>query len=247
MEHNLLQRPTSFFVTSPLPCPYLTGRVERRIVAELMGRDRSSLHDLLSRVGFRRSHGIIYAPACPDCQACLAVRTVVEGFRASRSQRRVQRVNDDLVVRESQPLATEEQYALFSRYQESRHAGGDMAGMDFYDYQALVEETPVESALVEFALPDGTLIGTCLIDWMGDGASAVYSFFEPDKARRSLGTFMVLWLIERARELGRQYVYLGYWIGGSPKMSYKEKFQPLEFYQGDGWRPFRPESERKAG
>lgn len=238
MEQDVIHRPASFFVTAPLPCPYLSDRVERRIVTELVGRDRQGLHDTLSRIGFRRSHGIIYAPVCPDCNACLAVRTAVQDFSPSKSQRRVLRRNVDLIVHEGDQAASDEQFELFLRYQNSRHNGGDMSTMDFHDYQALIEETPVESSLHEFILPDGRLVGACLVDWMADGASAVYSFFDPDLAERSLGTFMILWLIERARRSGLAYLYLGYWIGGSRKMSYKENFQPLEYYTKNGWKPF---------
>ncbi len=247
MEQDVIHRPATFFVTAPLPCPYLDGETERRIVTELAGRDRQRLHDTLSRVGFRRSHGIIYAPACPDCSACLAVRTGVEAFSPSKSQRRVLRRNQDLIIQEGDHQASDEQFALFLSYQNSRHNGGDMSTMDFHDYQALIEETPVNSSLLEFAQPDGRLLGACLVDWMADGISAVYSFFDPDLAERSLGTFMILWLIERARELGLDYLYLGYWIGGSPKMSYKENFQPLEFYTKNGWKQFPSAGEPVTG
>lgn len=235
MKHSLTQRPTSFFVTAPLPCPYLEGMVERRMVTELAGRDALSLHDTLSRVGFRRSHGLVYAPICQGCNACLAVRTVADQFDPSTSQRRVLRANKDVIVQERPARATSEQYEMFSKYQDSRHNGGDMATMDFYDFQSLIEETAVETSLLEHRLPDGQLIGACLLDVMADGLSAVYSFFDPDMKRRSLGTFIILDLIEQARMRDMDYVYLGYWISGSQKMAYKDKFQPLEYYDGSGW------------
>lgn len=238
MKHSITQRPVSFFITAPLPCPYLDGKVERRIVTELSGVDAASLHDTLSRVGFRRSHSLVYTPVCHGCTACHAVRSIAQSFEPSTSQRRVQKANTDIIIEERDHWATAEQYELFSRYQESRHTGGDMATMDFYDYQALVEETPVDSSLIEFRLPDGKLVGGCLIDLMADGISAVYSFFDPKLRQRSLGTFMILWLIERAKQLDLPYVYLGYWIGGSQKMAYKDKFQPLEYYTQDGWKLF---------
>lgn len=238
MKHNVTDRPTSFFVTAPLPCPYLEGRTERRLVVELNGRDSPSLHDTLSRIGFRRSHRLVYSPVCPGCNACQAVRTVVREFEPTTSLRRVIRANEDLQICEAGPRATSEQYELFSAYQSVRHNGSDMATMDFYDYQALVEETPVDSWLVEFRDRHGDLVAACLTDRMGDGLSAVYSYYDPSLSRRSLGTFIILWLIERARKLDLPYVYLGYWIGGSSKMSYKERFQPLEFHTEDGWKSF---------
>ena len=243
MKQGLTQRPTSFFITAPLPCPYLEGKVERRMVTELLGRDATSLHDTLSKVGFRRSHGLVYAPICQDCSACLAVRTVVDEFTPSVSQRRVLRANDDVTVFEVKAMATSEQFELFSEYQDSRHAGGDMATMDFFDFQALIEETPVETFLQEFRTGFGDLIGACLIDSMGDGLSAVYSFFNPDLKRRSLGTFMILKLMETASARDLPYVYLGYWVNGSRKMVYKDKFRPLEYYDGKIWQSLEPLSD----
>jgi arginine-tRNA-protein transferase len=238
MKHHFDQRPAFFFVTQPMPCPYLPGRVERRIVTELSGAGATEFHDTLSRAGFRRSHGLVYAPSCPGCRACLAVRTVVDEFRPSASQRRILRANRDLTASVKAPRATAEQYELFATYQRSRHFDGDMASMDFYDYQALVEETPVESSVVELRDRAGKLISACLVDHMSDGVSAVYSFFDPDESRRSPGTHLVLWLIEQSKAKGLPYVYLGYWIGGSPKMSYKSKFRPLEYYGNGSWHPF---------
>jgi len=162
----------------------------------------------------------------------------VDEFVPSTSQRRILRANAELVATQRAPRATAEQYELFSTYQRSRHFDGDMASMDFYDYQALVEETPVESSVVELRDREGKLVSACLVDHMSDGYSAVYSFFDPAESRRSPGTHLVLWLIEQARAKGLPYVYLGYWIGGSPKMSYKAKFRPLECYRGGAWQPF---------
>ena len=212
------------------------------MVTELSDRDAVALHDTLSRVGFRRSHGLVYAPICQDCSECLAVRTLVDQFKPSISQRRVLRINQDVNVYEVRATATSEQFELFSKYQDSRHAGGDMATMDFFDFQALVEETPVDTFVEEFRTGDGDLVGACLIDAMGDGVSAVYSFFDPDQKRRSLGTFMILKLIDTAFARDLPYVYLGYWVNGSRKMVYKDKFRPLEYYDGKVWRSLEPYS-----
>ena len=242
MDHFPLKRPHFFFTTAPLPCPYMSGRLERKIVTELNGADADALHESLSRAGFRRSHSIAYTPACPGCNACIPVRIVVGRFSPNRTMRRIARVNDGLVARKVPARATAEQFRLFARYQESRHAGGDMALMGFYDYRSMVEDSPVETFLVEFRQPDGTLTSVCLADRIGDGLSAVYSFFEPDLAQRSLGTHVVLWLVDEARDLGLPYLYLGYWIAESRKMSYKAQFQPLEAFGPDGWRPLPKES-----
>ena len=241
MKHTPIHDTRFFFATAPQPCPYIPGRIERRIVTELVGRDSIALHEQLSVAGFRRSHSIAYAPACPGCQACQAVRIRVDGFSLSRSQRRILRRNRGLIATEMKPNATAGQFKIFTAYQESRHSGGDMAQMDFHDYQSLVEDTPVETSLVEFRDPEIGLLGACLIDRVENGLSAVYSFFEPEFHRRSLGTQMILWMIARTKDLGLQYVYLGFWIANCPKMSYKVNFQPLETWRPEGWKPLPPD------
>lgn len=234
MDHKPLFDTQFFFATAPLPCPYLSGRVERRVVTELVGRDAANLHERLSRAGFRRSHRIAYAPACPGCTECRAVRIVADSFQPSRTQRRTWRLNSEIVAGEPPLTATEEQFALFSAYVGSRHGDGDMARMDRLDYRSLIEDSPVDTVLVEFRLHD-RLIAGCLTDRLDDGLSAVYSFFDPRLERRSLGTYMILWLVERAKALGLRYVYLGYWIPDSAKMSYKALFRPLEVHAPSGW------------
>jgi len=235
MRHQPLYGTHFFFATTSLPCPYIQGRVERRVVTELVGRDAVTLHDQLSLAGFRRSHGIVYAPACPDCQECIPVRIVVPAFSLSRSQRRVAKKNHDICVVEAAAEATDEQYQLFSRYQHARHASGDMAKMDYYEFQALIEETPIDTFVAEFRTPDDRLVGAVLADRVDDGLSAVYSFFDPDEDWRSLGTYMVLWLIENSKRQGLGYVYLGFWVKSSQKMAYKATFLPLEKYTPQGW------------
>ncbi len=242
MKHKSLTSTHHFFATSPMPCPYLPGRVERRIVTELIGRHASDFHDDLTLAGYRRSHSIAYAPACPSCQACIAVRIVANQFKATRSQRRILNINQDVYPAHRPPEVTDDQYSLFSRYQRNRHSSGDMAKMSFADFQALVEETPVETELHEFSDDRGRLIAACLTDQVKDGLSAVYSFFEPDLSQRSLGSYVILWLIEEARNRGLDYVYLGFWVSDCAKMSYKAKFQPLEAFIAGEWQAFSPKS-----
>jgi leucyl-tRNA---protein transferase len=244
--HIPLKRPHFFFTTAPLPCPYIAGRLERKIVTELNGPDAEVLHEALSRAGFRRSHSIAYTPACPGCNACIPVRIVAGEFRPDRTMRKVMKANRDMVATKVPARATAEQYRLFSRYQESRHSGGDMALMGFYDYRSMVEDSPIDTFLIEFRRADGILAGACLADRMSDGLSAVYSFFEPDLHTRSLGTFVVLWLIEEACRLGLPYVYLGYWIAESRKMSYKSRYRPLEFFGPNGWRLLDDDTSPRA-
>lgn len=235
MRHQALPDTRFFFSTAPLPCPYIEGRIERRVVTELVGRDANALHDQLSMAGFRRSHGICYVPACPNCDACVAVRVVVDEFKPGKSFKRILRRNTDLSVEIVEPVATHEQYALFSDYQRSRHQGGDMSKMDFLDYQALIEDTPVNTFVVEFRKPSGTLAGACLVDRLSDGLSAVYSFFDEAETDRSLGTYIILWLIDEAYGQELPYMYLGFWIDGCSNMAYKSRFKPLERITPDGW------------
>jgi arginine-tRNA-protein transferase len=236
MFQRATRRPQFFYTTAPLPCPYLPGRTERKIVTELSGSDADALHDRLSRAGFRRSHNIAYSPVCPGCRACIPIRIVAGAFQPDRTQRKVIRANADLAAFEMPARATAEQFGLFQRYQAARHSDGDMAAMGFYDYRAMVEDTPITTGVIEFRALDGRLMGACLTDWVSDGLSAVYSFFEPDDHRRSLGTYAILWLVSRARALGLPYVYLGYWVPESRKMSYKARFRPSEALSGGMWR-----------
>ena len=241
------RRPQFFYTTAPLPCPYLAGRTERKIVTELTGAEAESLHDRLSRAGFRRSHNIAYSPVCPGCQSCIPIRILADHFEPDRTQRRVARNNADLTAREVPPRATAEQFALFQRYQQARHGDGDMAAMGFYDYRAMVEDTPITTCLVEFRDPDGRLRGVCLTDWLSDGLSAVYSFYDTEEPKRSLGTQAVMWLVDRARQAGLPYVYLGYWVPQSRKMAYKARFRPSEVLLGGNWGPVPADGERVGG
>ena len=235
MLHRPPRRPQFFYTTAPLPCPYLPGRTERKIVTELSGTEAEALHERLSRAGFRRSHNIAYAPVCPGCQACVPIRVVSEDFTPDRTQRRILRANADLTVSEMPARATAEQFTLFQRYQKNRHADGDMAAMGYYDYRAMIEDTPISTGILEFRDAQDRLLGACLTDWLADGLSAVYSFFDTDQDKRSLGTFAVLWLIGRARSLGLPYVYLGYWVPESRKMAYKARFRPSEILMSGAW------------
>jgi len=236
MRHEALLETRFFFATGLMPCPYLPGRLERRLVTELSGRNAAEIHDLLSLAGFRRSHDIAYAPACPDCSECKAVRVIADGFEPSRSMRRIERNNADLTPALLPPEATDEQFTLFSAYQAARHGSGEMARMDASDYRALVENSPVETQVVEFRDRDQKLIACCLVDRLSDGLSAVYSFFDPDQPQRSLGSLIILWCIEQTRRLNLPYAYLGYWIAGCRKMAYKARFQPIEVHTPNGWQ-----------
>ncbi len=241
MTEQPLRRPDRFFFgTRVLPCPYIPGRQERKVVTDLSGPGADELYERMSRAGFRRSHGLAYRPACPNCSACIPIRICTDGFETTRSIRRVARINADLAAEDLSAIATVEQFRLFARYQRSRHGGGDMSSMTFSDYRSMVEDTPIDTRLVEFRNRDGALVGVMLADRLGDSLSAVYSFFAPDQPRRSLGTYMVYWLVERAAAGGLPHVYLGYWIEECAKMAYKVRFRPVEILGSGGWRRYRP-------
>lgn len=233
---------TQLFLTAAMPCPYLPGRQERKLFTHLTGRRAAGLHQLLSDNGFRRSQNLIYRPACDGCNACQSVRIVASEFEPSERYRRVLRINHDIAVEVRPPRATAEQYALFKRYLETRHAGGGMTQMSFVDYEYMVEDTPVQTVVVEYRLndhPQRPLVALALTDVMPDGLSMVYSFFAPDMKRRGLGNLLILDHISQVRLAGLDYVYLGYWVKDSPKMAYKGRFRPLEVQQGPlGWRRF---------
>ena len=251
MRHTLPIAP-QFYVTAPQPCPYLAGRMERKLFTALQGDQAERLNDTLSKQGFRRSQNVLYRPSCAECNACLSARIRVADFAPSKSQRRILRRNEGLTRRATSPWATEEQYALFRDYLDSRHATGGMADMDLFEFAAMVEETPIRSRLIEYedlADRDGDRHGlraVCLTDILDDGLSMVYSFFDPEFDRNSLGTFIILDHIRIAQEMGLPYVYLGYWVPGSPKMGYKAKFQGVEVYRGGAWQQLKDPDDYRS-
>lgn len=235
---------TQLFLTAAMPCPYLDGRMERKLFTHLTGRRAATLHHLLSDNGFRRSQNLIYRPACDGCNACQSVRIVATEFEPSARYRRVLAANRDISVEVCPPRATAEQYALFKRYLDARHSGGGMTQMTFVDYEYMVEDTPVQTVLVEYrdaSAPSRPLVAVALTDVMPDGLSMVYSFYDPDLGKRGLGNLLILDHIQQVKLAGLRYVYLGYWVKDSPKMSYKVRFHPLEVQKGPlGWRRMDP-------
>jgi leucyl-tRNA---protein transferase len=245
-----------FYLTAPSPCPYLPGQEERKVFTHLVGERAAELNDLLTHGGFRRSQSIAYRPACETCRACISVRVVAEDFRPTRSMRRNLERNSDLVGEMRVAVPTSEQYSVFRSYLDARHRDGGMADMTVLDYAMMVEDSHIETRIIEYRRREppppfpppragegrvgverqaGDLIAVALTDVLADGLSMVYSFFEPDQGARSLGTFMVLDHIARAQRMGLAYVYLGYWVRGSRKMDYKSRFLPQERLTPDGW------------
>lgn len=239
MRHTLPIAP-QFYVTAPQPCPYLENRQERKLFTSFHADDAQKLNDSLSKQGFRRSQNVLYRPSCVECAACMSARIRVDDFVPTPSQRRVQRKNAHLSRAARSPWATEEQFDLFKTYLAARHATGGMADMDVFEFAAMIEETPIKTRVFEYE-QDNNLIACCLTDVLDDGLSLVYSFFDPALEKNSLGIYMILDHIAMARQRGLPYVYLGYWVPGSPKMGYKRQFSALEIYQHGEWRSVEPD------
>lgn len=240
MTQQPIARLPQFFLTPGGPCPYLPGRVERKVFARLIGPHARSLNNALTHSGFRRSQMIAYRPACDGCTACVSVRLVADEFAPGRTMRRVEKRNADVVRALAPAEATREQFALLQPYLASRHPGGGMSDISLFDYVAMVEETPVETVMFEYRLrgrdgKPGALIACALSDVLNDGLSMVYSFFHPAEAGRSLGTYMIMDHVRAARARGLPFVYLGYWVRDSKKMGYKGRFRPLEALGPGGW------------
>jgi len=236
-----------FYVTTAQACPYLPERLERKLFTHLSPEKPDSLVDNLLKGGFRRSQNIAYVPYCEGCQACVSVRVLVDEFEPSKNFRRLIKRNSDLHIRRILPRSTAEHYRLFRDYIDARHGEGGMADMSIGDFALMIEDTIVDSFLTEYrlrppnALEGGDmsswpLLAVALCDRLSDGISMVYSFYDIEAERRSLGTFMVLEHIEYARRLALPYLYLGYWIEGSPKMAYKTRFQPQQRLTPGGWK-----------
>ena len=242
-----------FFLTAPSTCPYLPGRQERKVFTHLVGIRAPGLNDVLTQGGFRRSQNIAYRPACDGCRACVSVRIRVDDFLWTKSFRRTLRLNQDLIGVEAGPSPTSEQYSLFRRYLDARHSDGGMADMNVLDFSMMIEDTHVDTMVVEYRRrgPDSSITGrgrgavmaAALTDILADGLSMVYSFYDPDLEARGLGTFMILDHVRRARRRGLPYVYLGYWVDGARKMDYKRRFTPQEHLLPQGWMVPEPAME----
>jgi len=231
------------YMTAPAPCPYLPGRKERKVFTHLIGDDAAHLNDMLSQAGFRRSQNVAYRPACEACEACISVRVRARDADLSKSQKRVLRLNEDLQGEERPARATKEQFGVLRSYLDERHMDGGMSDMTALDFAAMVDDTPVKTRMVEYRL-NGRLVACALTDTLVDGLSMVYSFFDPDYPKRGLGTFMILDHLKRARARNLDYVYLGYWVAGCRKMSYKVKFKPLEALGPKGWQDLHNREHR---
>ena len=228
-----------FYLSPPHPCSYLSDREQITVLADPKFQMSMEIFDSLSEVGFRRSGGIVYTPRCRECSACLPVRVPVNEFSPNRSQRRNWKQNQDLHVSISDALIRDEHFELYRRYIHNRHSDGEMATDDPERFAEFFLSKWCDSRFIEFRLgdqPSDKLIAVAVIDLLESGWSAVYTFFDPDYSKRGLGTFAVLWMLEQCKQLGHSYLYLGYLIHESPKMSYKAKFKPYEVFSDGIWQ-----------
>jgi leucyl-tRNA---protein transferase len=227
--------PLQFYVTPPEPCPYLANRQMMSVFADPRAEMNGQIYGHLAHAGFRRSGPHVYRHQCPGCRACVPVRVPVQDFRPSRGQRRVWRRNADLQVSCLRCTPREVHFDLYRRYVNTRHAGGGMDNPTPRDYWRFIDSPWCDTDLVEFRA-QGRLVCVAVCDRLPDGLSAVYTYFDPDESARSLGTYAILWQIAEARRLDLPYVYLGYWIKGSPRMAYKSAFRPAEGLRDGIWK-----------
>jgi arginine-tRNA-protein transferase len=228
-----------FYRATAVPCPYLPDRLEEKILTFLPGVNLGDPYRMLGTLGFRRNHDIAYIPDCVGCSACQPVRVEAATFLPNRTQRRIYRRNSELTLVRVAALPTQEQYILFRHYQQSRHPGGGMSDMPWEEYAEMISGEHTGTSLYEWRDRAGQLQAAMLVDQLANGVSAVYSYFNPAEERRSLGTFMILSLIEATRRENSpqsRYVYLGFYVRGSQKMDYKINFQPIEVLGHDGWQ-----------
>ncbi len=229
-----IRPPLRLRVTRTQPCAYLKDQVEQRLAGDISACPEE--HDSLAEAGFRRVENWAYKPACPQCHACTPIRVACNDFVPSRNLKRIKSRNADLSRHINGGRLSLQHYDIFQRYLATRHEDGQMTGMGFDEFSAMILNSPIRTCLFEYTNSDDQLLACMLVDTQRDGLSAVYSFFEPETEDRSLGSFMIADMIALCRETGLPYLYLGYFISQSRKMAYKARFRPYQLFQDGVWK-----------
>ena len=234
------QKLPDLFLSLPHECGYLPERQATSLFVDPGNASAAQHYSRFLQAGFRRSGRLIYRPHCQSCDECISVRVPVNQFTPRRGQKRILKRNGDLVVDQRPPYFSDEHFQLYRKYQSSRHTDGSMDHDDRNAYEDFLVKSPIDTRFFEFRAPhrpgNGKLLALAVTDMVEDGMSAVYTFFDPDEARRGLGVYAVLWQIRQAALSDLKYVYLGYWIKDCRKMSYKQDYQPLEAWRDGAWR-----------
>ena len=234
-----IDEPLRLFHTADHACGYWPERQARDLVFDPGDPRLAQTYPMALSWGFRRSGNLIYRPHCRNCRACIAVRIPVDEFRPDRSQRRCLARNADLETRVLPAERNDEHFALYQRYLGARHAGGGMDGHGPAEFDQFLGSTWGQGRFLELrtrqAHGPGELLAVAVTDVVENALSAVYTFYDPDAAKRGLGTYSILQQIAWAQREGKRHLYLGYWIDGHRKMAYKRRYRPLESFDGHGW------------
>lgn len=227
MKNESASQRLLLFATPPHPCGYLPSKVATTVFADPRAANSSDMYTVLSSHGFRRSGDHLYRPQCAECSACVPVRIPVRRFRPSRSQSRVWKRNAELEVVAHDGTFDQSHFDLYADYMHARHRGGSMDNPTPEQYREFLCSNWADTLFFEFRLRS-RLAAVAVCDRLGDGLSAMYTFFDPALASRSLGAYAILWEIEQTRRLGLDWLYLGYWIEASSKMRYKSAYRPQQ-------------------
>jgi len=224
-----------FYATPPHACTYLPDREAITLFADPHFPKNARLYAALADCGFRRSGEHLYIPHCTVCSSCTPVRIPVHEFSLSSSQRRTWKRNQDLIITPMAAEYHEEHFLLYQRYLKSRHAGGGMDEPTPDSYIAFLSSSWSETIFYEMRDQNAELIALAVADLIENALSAVYTFYAPEQGQRSPGRYAILYAIKQAKIMGRQWLYLGYWINECKKMSYKTEYQPMEYYRDKQW------------
>ena len=233
IEKNKIFDLPIFLLTKATECPYISGKIEKRLATDIS--NNSHLHDELSLSGFRRVENWMYRPACDSCNECKAYRIKVEDFKLSKKFKRIIKKNNNILISLVNNKALKKHFVLFKKYQKSRHIGGSMSKMNFDDFRSMIEVSPINTNIIEYKDNSNKLIGAMLFDIQKDGFSAVYSFYDPKYKKNNFGNFMILNLIEHAKIMKLKYLYLGYYLKNVGRMHYKSNFSPGEVFENGKW------------